>query len=530
MNSSFDINTHPYVIELTSAVAIASKTVESLSARISELESQVNWFTRQVFGRKSERRVDDTFPLSGEQQMLEMPLVASIPAKVELASVQAHTRKKSHKVFAEDNASHTGLRFGPEVRVEEVPVANPATKDLDPSEYEIISYRTTERLCQEKSAYFITRFIQPVIKLKSSGKPINPPVIESVIQSPYADISILVGLITDKFLYYQPLYRQHQKLQAQGIDISRGTLNTWAHAFIDLFKPIYDAQLISVLASAVISMDETPHKAGRKKGKHEMSTCYFWFLYGDMKEVILHNSISRGAAVVKNILFNNFQGTLLSDGYPVYASITELLNILHACCWAHARRYFIEAEEQEPLSSREAVALIRELYVKEELAPPEREERLEFRLEQEKPIVDRIFDWLQQESRRLAGLPKTKYSKAVHYTLSREASLRVFLFNPDVPLDNNHTERAIRSQVMARKNYLFCWTEIGAEKVAIIQSLIITCQLHEIDPWEYLTDVALRISTHPQSRVAELTPRNWKERFGKKLVPLEITESLEQAA
>jgi hypothetical protein len=66
---------------------------------------------------------------------------------------------------------------------------------------------------------------------------------------------------------------------------------------------------------------------------------------------------------------------------------------------------------------------------------------------------------------------------------------------------------------MGRKNWLFCWTELGAQHVGRIQSLIATCVLHDVDPYVYLVDVLQRIQTHPQSRVAELTPRLWKMHF-----------------
>jgi hypothetical protein len=66
---------------------------------------------------------------------------------------------------------------------------------------------------------------------------------------------------------------------------------------------------------------------------------------------------------------------------------------------------------------------------------------------------------------------------------------------------------------MGRKNWNFCWTELGAKHVGIIQSLIVTCRLHGIDPYTYLVDVLQRISEHPASRVTELTPRLWKEYF-----------------
>ena len=121
-----------------------------------------------------------------------------------------------------------------------------------------------------------------------------------------------------------------------------------------------------------------------------------------------------------------------------------------------------------------------------------------------------IFIWLPHFGQTRGS---TSYIRFIGAAQDFEGSLRIYLTNSDVPIDNNHTERAVRPIVLGRKNYLFCWTELGAEKVAIIQSLIYTCQLHGINPWDYLTDVATRISTHPASQVADLIPRVWKQKF-----------------
>jgi len=104
-------------------------------------------------------------------------------------------------------------------------------------------------------------------------------------------------------------------------------------------------------------------------------------------------------------------------------------------------------------------------------------------------------------------------SRALAYAMKREQALKVFLSDPEVPPDTNHLERGLRVIPMGRRNWLFSWTEVGAEQVGIIQSLLVTCRLHGVNAYEYLVDVLQRVGTHPASRVEELTPRLWKERF-----------------
>jgi hypothetical protein len=103
--------------------------------------------------------------------------------------------------------------------------------------------------------------------------------------------------------------------------------------------------------------------------------------------------------------------------------------------------------------------------------------------------------------------------KALNYVIKRKAGLNVYLGNAAVQIDTNHLERALRVIPMGRKNGLFCWTELGAEHVAIIQSLLVTCKLHEVNFYGYLVDVLQRINCHPASKAIDLTPRQWKQHF-----------------
>ncbi len=99
------------------------------------------------------------------------------------------------------------------------------------------------------------------------------------------------------------------------------------------------------------------------------------------------------------------------------------------------------------------------------------------------------------------------------YVSGREAALEVYLHNPDVAIDTNHLERALRPIPLGRKNWLFNWTELGAHHVAVVQSLLVTCRQHEINPYGYLVDVLQRVGQHPAKQVHELAPRLWKEKF-----------------
>jgi hypothetical protein len=285
--------------------------------------------------------------------------------------------------------------------------------------------------------------------------------------------------------------------------------------FAWLLEPIYEAQLASILKSRVLAMDETPIRAGRKdKGK--MRTGYFWPVYGDQDEVAFPYASSRSKRVIEQTLAE-FSGTLLSDGYDAYDRFARRRDeVTHALCWAHARRYFVKAEDVEPVRAAHALDLIRQLYEHEDAIRKKGIDgtaALKLRAEQSKPVVDAFFAWLTEELAQAALLPTNPFTKAALYALGRKKGLEVFLSDPDVPIDTNHLERTLRVIPMGRKNWLFCWSELGAHQVGQVQSLLTTCVLHGVDPHTYLVDVLQRIDIHPQAQVADLTPRLWNERF-----------------
>ena len=139
--------------------------------------------------------------------------------------------------------------------------------------------------------------------------------------------------------------------------------------------------------------------------------------------------------------------------------------------------------------------------------------KLEYRSRHAHPVVEAFFGWCYDQRQRVDLVTSAPFAKALVYADRRQTELRVYLGDPDVPIDTNHLERALRPIPMGRKAWLFCWSEVGAEAVATLQSLMVTCRLHDIDPYDYLVDVLQRIDRHPVSQVHLLTPRLWKQHF-----------------
>jgi transposase len=490
------------------------KAHRELQESYAELTRQVEWFKRQLFGSKSERRVFD--PEGRQLSLGEMLRREAVEApRIE---VPAHSRRRSGGDG--EKPDEEPVRFDSSVPVEEILLPNPELEGKDLSEYQLVDEKVTVRLAQRPGSYVVLRYVRKVYKRKSDGAFSCPPAPPAVLEKSCADVSFLTGLLIDKFVYHLPLYRQHQRLNMAGVHLSRATLTHLVHRTAELLEPIYQAQLDSILASKVLAMDETPIKAGRKQRpppeRGQMKTAYFWPIYGDQDEIAFPFATTRGSAVVREAL-KSYGGVLLSDGYEVYDRYAQAVNrIVHAQCWSHVRRHLVEAETAEPVRVKEVLETIAELYDKEAALKQralDPEKTLAYRAEQMKPIVDRFFKGLRKRLDEEILLPTNPFTKAAGYALAREKSLRVFLEYPDVPLDTNHLERAIRPIALGRKNWLFCWTELGAKYVGIIQSLLSTCRVQGISPYTYLVDVLQRIDTHPARDVAHLTPRLWKERF-----------------
>ena len=265
-------------------------------------------------------------------------------------------------------------------------------------------------------------------------------------------------------------------------------------------------------------MDETPIKAGRA-GPGKMKGGYFWPVYGERDEICFPYHEGRSGKHIAQTLGSDPPpegAVLLTDGYGAYERYAEKCGLTHAQCWAHSRRKFFDAQALEPERAGQALEMIGKLYAVEKHIREARlvgEARRAHRLAQAKPVLQQFFAWVDAQFESQGLLPSSPLTTAMAYVRERRAALEVYLSDPEVPIDTNHLERALRVVPMGRRNWLFCWTEVGAKYVGIAQSLIATCRLHDIDPYTYLVDVLQRIGQHPAANVAQLTPRLWKQHF-----------------
>lgn len=482
--------------------------------KIQSLEHQLDWFKRQLFGSTSEKKDFSAHPyqttlaaLFGEQTTKATP--------EEDQQTVTYQRGKAKKKPLDGSPDGSQLRFDESVPVKEIQVNIPELDGDDADDYEVIGEKVTYRLAQKPASFVVLKYISQTVKRKSSQEMTSHSAPAAVFDKSLADVSFLAGMLVDKFVYHMPLYRQHQRLENNGIVIARSTLTNLARRAIDLLTPIYQSQFGHTILSKILAIDETPIKSGRHL-KGGLGQAYFWPIMGEMHEICFTYSSSRSVKHLKQQL-GEFNGTILSDGYKAYDLYCESVKSSKiARCWTHCRRYFEKAEAMEPEVCATALVFISMLYkIEKEMVKRglKGNKKRQYRLEHAKPIVDQFFEWIAEERNKPEYLPSNPITAALRYAQNQEPGLREFLLNPDLPLDTNHVERGLRCIAMGRRNWLFCWTELGAEQVGIIQSLIVTCRLHNINPYDYLVDVLQRVSIHPASKIEELTPRVWKETF-----------------
>jgi transposase len=497
------------ITTLQSALAEATRDLKTLKAQLERM-------LRQRCGPKSEKLDPRQLALflQGEpvEERDETPPVASEAPDAESPDdrLKARHRKAPHI----DRAKYAGLPRGRVVheipeseRIDSltgtrlVPVGSTITEELEyqPARLFIVEHeRVLYGLEQQERA---ERRVEPVLA------PMPPRPIDEGLAGP----GLLARILVAKYVDHLPLHRQQAIFAREGLEISRKTMCGWVMRCAWLLGPIVQAMRREILACPILQCDDTTILCQENSKGAGRRTAFLWtYLTPALPDVVFDFTLGRGHEVVDAWLESGRTQILLGDGYSGFGTVCRKRGLLEAGCWMHARRKFHDALGESPAAAALVLTLIRELYaVEDEARGLDAEQRRAVRQERSAATLKEIQGALElirpQHSEGGTMAAAVKYLDGQWDTLVR------FRDDGRIPIDNIACEQAIRPVPLGRRNWRFTGSPRGGEAAAVAYSIVMSCKRAGVEPFEYLSDVLVRVCTHPASRIDELIPRRWRE-------------------
>lgn len=375
----------------------------------------------------------------------------------------------------------------------------------------------SEMLDYVPASFRVLRIRRPRYGCRACGSIHQEPAPERPIAKGLATPGLLAHVLVSKYADHVPLYRQSQILARQGIGLNRSTLANWVGGAAWWLEALRNRLAEHVFTSTKIFADDTPVPV-LDPGRGRTRTGRLWVYSRDDRPwngadppaaVYFYSPDRKGERPAVHL--SAFKGVLQVDGYAGFERLASEGDVVLAACWAHARRKFYDVHQAtgSPIAA-EALRRIGELYaVEKAIRGRNQAERKEARNSGSRPLVDALRTWLETQLTKVP--PRSSLAEAIRYALVRWAALSLFLDDGRVELDNNPVERAIRPVALGRKNHLFAGSNGGADRWAIVASLIETAKLNNVEPWAWLKDVLERMTNgHPMNRLDDLLPWNWK--------------------
>ena len=377
----------------------------------------------------------------------------------------------------------------------------------------VIGYDVSEQLDVEPAKYFVvvTKREKRACQHCQEGGVAAAPVPARIIEKGLVSDRVVIDTVVAKYSDHLPLYRQSAILEREaGVEISRATMDGWVMRVGELLIPIAEAMRRDLLGGSYIQADETTVDVQMHDGRGQNHQAYLWQYGRPGGGVVFDFRLGRGRDGPKEFL-GQFEGILQTDGYVAYDGVGGP-KMVHACCWAHARRKFFEAAKLNPsdVAATRIVARIDDLFGIDAQARElnlDHAARHALRLERAKPLVEVIRG--EVEAARDASLPSSALGKAANYTLSLWGKLTRFLEYPELELSNNLAENSMRPVALGRKNWIHVGSQQAGPKVAAILSIVESCRRLKIPIREYLAGVLPGLADRSVQRLAGLTPTAW---------------------
>ncbi|MDD4070459.1 MAG: IS66 family transposase [Candidatus Izemoplasmatales bacterium] len=455
-------------------------------AEINLLKEAIRLSREKLFGSSSEKTPDGQLSLGFfDEAEKESNLKAEEP------TVERVTKKK--RTSRTENLSHLETEVTEYTLPEDkllCPKCNTPLKKITVETRETIKlYKKVIRHLEKRAVYACPK-CDLFVKADMPKLPI---------EGSLADASTLSQVIVDKFANHLPLYRQSQDFERIGLSLSRQNLSNWILKSSDLLDIVYQKMKNELLSKDILHADETTVQVLKESGKAAKSKSYMWLYQTgryDTPIVIYDYHPSRSGKIPQAFL-KDFSGYLHVDGYSGY---NHMDNVTLVGCLAHVKRYFNDAyklientEDAKQSNTAKGLAYCNKLFsLEKESKTLELKDRYIFKQEKIKPMFDEFLTWLNQAS--INALPQSKYGKAITYALNQMPNLMHYLDRAELDIDNNRAERSIKPFVTGRKNWLFNHSVDGAEASARLYSIVQTCMLNNVNPYNYLSDTLTKLA------------------------------------
>ena len=501
-------------------IASLDKEVSSGLEKIASLEYQLYWLRKKVLGKMSEKRL----PLD-PSALNEPTLFGDELSEEERTNLQKEADKeiedatKTIKVAEHERKARKAIDTS-KLEVKEVHLR---PKGINTEEYTELAPEISDKLVLVPAQMYVERTIRHKYVLKSNLQIQDPdrpafeiaPLPESPIYKSMASASLLTDIIIQKYYYHLPFYRVIQKYKEMGVTISDSTINDWFAAVCEMLKPLYDKLRDVVMESDYVQVDESTLPVIDNE-KHRAVKGYMWDVLAveSGMNFFHYDNGSRSKETARRLLCG-YHGAMQCDGYDAYNQF-EQMGVKVLACWAHVRRKFVDALEENQRLATEAIVYIKKLYKVESEADEQGltpEQRCEKRKAEAYPVILEFEKWLIDTDRKVMN--SSRMGKAIAYTFSLLPRLSIYVTDGRYRIDDNPIENTIRPLAIGRKNYLFCGNKAAAYRAAIVYSLISCCKSADVDPRVWLEDVLNRLPAYESGKkdVTELLPKYWKERF-----------------
>lgn len=465
-------------------------------AQVSVLKYELAELKRMIFGVKSERFIA---PVPNQPTLFELPEAEVIEKpKEEITYTRNKSKVKNHP-----------LRL-------ELPAHLPRKREvIEPEELpegaKKIGETITEVLDYTPSNIFVRQIIRPkyVVSQDDEKTQIVTAALPSLpIPKGNAGAGLLAHILISKFVDHLPFYRQAQIFKRQQLTISESTIGGWFNASCRLLEPLYETLKNKMLSTDYLMADETPIPVQTRDKPGATHKGYHWVYYDPGNKLVLFDYQKTRGREGPDELLKNFVGFLQTDAYTAYNNLRNRANIIQMACMAHARRKFEHALNNDPALATEALLMFGKLY---EIERDAREQNLShddikaLRQEKSLPVLLQMEAWLKEKMNLV--LPKSAIGQAIAYTLALWPRLTRYIEQGRFNIDNNLTENSIRPVALGRKNYMFAGSHAAAQHAAIVYSLLATCKINNVEPFEWLSKTLSQISDHPVNQLHKLLPR-----------------------